>query len=324
MHRLAATCVAVLSAVAFSCGDGAPAATTTTPLATTPSQGDRCGDGDYGPRQTAYAAARAGEVPPDRPLRLGSAVAAVPESLFSGVEYIGCTTEEIAGLGFEQMGWTNGIGLLLLSWQEWPDDDDSGALPFGGSSRQAGIVQVSAMDVMATERTRVVHLFDGFRVITVATFSLTTLSVDQAEEIGWAVYDALPIGTATQGRGGGSRTVDDFLAALQTDQVSVGDARAIDEISPFTSILGIAHTTSQFTVSGSDIIVFDFGALGAARRAKESVSSDGFTIAHEPYEMAAPFPHFWHWDRLLILYLGEDEVLLERMNEVVGRQFAGV
>ncbi len=321
MDRIAVTCAAALLVLVVACGGGDTTRATSSFVPVTAASG--CSGGDYRSRAALYSAAQAGEVPSGTPRRLGRAVAAVPPALFSSVLYVGCSAEEVDDLGFEQMVWSNGIGLLLISWQEWPDDGDMGVLPFGGTSRQAGVVQVAAMDETAVERSRVVHLFDGFRVLTVATFSLTTLSIEQAEEIGWAVYDALPVDmNETSGRGV-SRTTDQFTSSLESDQITVGDPGGVDEMSPFTATLGIAHTTTRFTVAGSEIRVYDFGAIGAARRAAASVSTDGYTIAHFPFEAVAS-PHFWSWDRLIILYMGDDTTLIERMNEVVGPPFAGV
>lgn len=323
MRRLLVMCVAVLSAFVFACGSGDATRAAGPSVSTSVTTASGCGAGDYGSRPDLYAAAQAGGVGPAGPMHLGEAVEEIPDPLLSGVLYVGCRTEEVDGLGFEQMAWTNGIGLLLVSWQEWPDDGDTGMLPFGGSSRQAGVVQVAAMDVTAVERSRVVHLFDGFRVVTVGTFSLTTLSIDQVEEIGWAVYDALPVDLGRRVGLGASRTTEDFIASLQSDQIPIGDPEGIDEMSPFTATFGIAHTTTRFTAAGNEIWVFDFGGVGAALRAMQSVSSDGYTIAHYPYEVVAS-PHFWAWDRLIVLYMGDDAVLIERMNEIVGPQFAGI
>jgi hypothetical protein len=220
------------------------------------------------------------------------------------------------------MAWTNGIGLLLVSWQEWPGDRAIVMAPFGGSTHQAGVVEVSAIDEMANERTRVVHLFDGVRVVTVATYSLTTLSIERVEEVAWAVYDAIPADASNRVGVGASRSLDEFLTALPSDQVLVGDPEGLSEMSPFTATMGMAHATYLFTAAGRPVKVFDFGGVGAADRAAAAVSSDGYTIAHVPYNVTAT-PLYWQWDRLIIQYMGGNEVLIARLDEVLGPKFAG-
>lgn len=292
------------------------------PVETAPVGGTNCAGADFRSRAATYEAARSGEIPPGRPAQLGAAIDEVPPGLFTGVVYIGCTAEEIDELTFERMVWTNGIGLLVVSWQEWPGDGTLGGLPFGGESRQAGIVQVSAMDTDALERTRVVHLFDGVRVVTVATFSLTTMSVERVEELAWSTYDGIPLDSTSRKGVGVTRGLEDLIAELPSNQVPVGDPEGLEELSPFTEVLGIANASYQFTAGGNTVGVFDFGANGAASRAAAAIAPDGYTIDHIPYDVDGT-PRFWRWDRLIVEYTGHDGVLLARLEEVIGPPFAG-
>lgn len=313
-----------LSLVISACGGGtggpdpsiAPVSEIPAPVV-----GVTCFGGDFQARSALYESVKAA-VPADVPSQLSMAIEAVPPTLLGGLIYAGCSAEQVDDLKFEQMAWTNGIGLLLVSWQEWPGDGDIIGVPFGGSAHQAGVVEVSAIDEMAIERTRVVHLFDGVRVVTVATYSLTTLSVEQAEEIAWAVYDAIPVDASNRVGVGASRSLDEFLAALSSDQVLVGDTEGLSEMSPFTATMGMAHATYLVTAAGSTLTVFDFGGVGAADRAAAAVSSDGYTIAHVPYDVTAT-PHYWQWDRLIVRYMGGNALLIARLDEVVGPSFAG-
>lgn len=312
----------VLAVLAPSCGGGEAADPTTqgTDAPASPVS-DGCSGVDFRARVGVYADAQAGTIDPAVPANLGPAVNAVPAGLFTGVLYGGCASESANGLGYEQMMWTNGIGVLSVSWQEWPDDGPLAALPFGGQSRQAGIVQVAATDVEGRERTRMVHLYDGMRVLTVATYSLTTLSIEQAEEIAWAVYDALPV--RTSGRViEASRTFEELFEALPSDTLSVSGLEDVEEMSPFTAAVAIPAVTRRFLVGGSVVTAFDFGALGSADRAAGSISSDGFTIARMPYD-AGVSPRYWRWDRVILQYMGTDRELLERLVVVLGQPFAG-
>ncbi len=295
---------------------------TTISEAPAPTAATNCSLGDFGARSTMFESALAGGIPADVPPQLGTAIESVSPTFFGSVLYLGCSTEQVDEFTFERMAWTNGIGLLLVAWQEWPGDGDLVGVPLGGGTRQAGVVEVSSIDEMAIERTRIIHLFDGVRVVTVATFSLTTLSIESVEEIAWAVYDAIPVDASSRTGVGASRSLEAFVAALASDEVSVGDPEGLSEMSPFTATLGMAHATYQLTAAGNDVKVFDFGAVGAANRAAAAVSRDGYTIAHSPYEVVAA-PRYWQWDRLIIQFMGENELVIERLNDVVGPAFAG-
>lgn len=308
--------------VLTACGgstDAAPGATTPpqSVASTTPSA---CSGVDFRARVARYGEAGRGEIAYLPPPTLGSAVAAVPDGLFTGVAYAGCDAEVIDGLGFEQMMWTNGIGVLSLSWQEWPDDGPLLSLPFGGESRQAGIVQVSATDTDGRERTRIVHLFDGRRVVTAASFALTTLSVEQLEEITWAIYDALPLpGPAAVSP---QRGLEELLATIESDTISVSAVEGVSALVPFTENLAMPVATRSFIAGGATMFAYDFGAVGATDRAQAAVAADGYTIARNPYTVVAT-PRFWRWDRIILTYQGDDPELLARLVEVLGQPFAG-
>ena len=306
-----------------ACGGSAETATTSTlttmAASTTPPD---CAEIDTSSRAVLYQAVQDGAIPAEMPPRLKLAMEEVPPDLLTSLLYAGCAAERVDDLAFERVAWTNGIGLMVVALQEWPGEGALVGLPFGGEAHQAGVVQVSAADEMANERTRVVHLFDGVKVVTVATFSLTTLSIEKVEEIAWAIFDVMPLDPSNRTGIGASRSLGDFLAAVPTNQITVGDPEGIPDLSPFTLTLGMAHATYSVTALGSVLTVFDFGAVGAADRAAAAISRDGYTIAHGPYEVDGT-PRYWQWDRLIIQYMANDSALIERLDEVVGPVFAG-
>jgi hypothetical protein len=314
--------VALMVALA-ACGGGTEVVTTTTsPEVAGSAAHTGCVEIDTSSRAVLYQAVQDGAIPAEMPPRLKASMEAVPPDLMTSLLYAGCAAESVDDLAFEKSVWTNGIGLMVVALQEWPGDGALVGLPFGGKAHQAGVVQVSAADEMADERTRVVHLFDGVKVVTVATFSLTTLSIEQVEELAWAVFDVMPLDPSNRTGIGTSRSLDELLAALPTNQITVGDPEGISDLSPFTLALGMAHASYIVTSLGNVLTVFDFGAVGAADRAAAAVSSDGYTIAHGPYEVEGT-PRYWQWDRLIIQYMGNDAALIERLDEVVGPVFAG-
>jgi len=314
--------VALMVTMAACGGSPGAVATTTTPEAGTSTADTDCVEIDTSSRAVLYQAVQDGAIPAEMPEQLKKSMEAVPPDLLTSLLYVGCAAERVGDLTFERTVWTNGIGLMIVSLQEWPGDGALVGLPFGGEAHQAGVVQVSAADEMVGERTRVVHLFDGVKVVTVATFSLTTLSIEKVEEVAWAIFDVMPLDPSNRTGIGASRTLDDLLASLPTNQIAIGEPDDIPDLSPFTLALGMAHATYSVTALGTVLMVFDFGAVGAADRAAAAVSGDGYTIAHGPYEVEGT-PRYWQWDRLIIQYMGNDSALIERLEEVVGPVFAG-
>lgn len=76
------------------------------------------------------------------------------------------------------------------------------------------------------------------------------------------------------------------------------------------------------SVDGQGVQVYAFPDARAAGEAAATVSKDGRKIG-----LAAPFwigpPHFFRRSNLLVLYLGDDRKLLQRLQDVLGPQFAG-
>lgn len=316
--------------VLAACGGEAPAdVTEATPASTIPAAVAQCpsgvitarGDGaDYLNLAGSHQRALEGGIPDGRPAFLGQASDAIPSEMMVGLEYTGCSA-----LGppsnFEEMAWSNGLGLLLISWHEWPKVADPSTTPFGGTSRQAGVVQVSHVETGTEEaRMRVVRLFDGLKVVSVSTYGLTTMSIEQVEEVAWTVYDGLPVdmdGGETSGA-----TVSEVLDAVRSDAVTVSDAEGIADVSPFTARTGAAHTSYTANVGGTNVILYDFGIPHVADRAASMISLDGFSVAHQPYDWTGD-PHFWQLGRVILLYQGTSETVLELLVEELGAPIAG-
>lgn len=326
MARTSITLVFLL--VLAACGGGGAAPTTTAPVVATLAPAS-CpsgvigaqGDGpDYLNIVGSHTRATNGQIPDGRPVFLGPASAGIPADLMVGLTYTGCTS--LGGVSnFEEMAWTNGIGLLLVSWFEWPKVADPSTAPFGGTASQAGVVEVSEMETGTEDsRMRVVRLFDGLKVVSVSTYGLTTMSIEQVQDLAWAVYDGLPIdmhGAEAEGT-----TVDDVLAAVRSDQRTVSEAVGIDAVSPFTSRAGAAHTSYSAVIDGTDVVLYDFGTPDVAQRAADLISPDGYTIAHQPYDWSGQ-PHFWLLGRVILLYQGGSESFLEFLTSELGTPVAG-
>lgn len=317
----------VMLLVAAACGGEAPTATSAPSSATTLSPSD-CpsgilasrGDGaDYLNIVGSFGVASEGRITDSTPTHLGPASAGIPSELMVGLEYTGCTS--LGGVSnFEEMAWSNGIGLMLISWFEWPRVSDPSSAPFGGEATQAGVVQVSHIETGTEDsRMRVVRLFDGLKVISVSTYGLTTMGIDGVELVAWAVYDGLPIDM--EGAPEIGTTVDGVLAIPRSDQRTVSEATGVTAVSPFTARAGAVHTSYSAVIDGTDVLLYDFGVPEVAQRAAQMISVDGYSIAHQPYTWTGE-PHFWRLGRVIVLYQGSSRTFLEFLTEELGDPIA--
>lgn len=279
------------------------------------------GDGaDYLNIAGSFERAQNGAIPDDEPTYLGPASKNISEDLMIGLVYTGCTS--LGGVSnFEEMAWTNGLGLMLISWYEWPKVADPSTAPFGGEADQAGIVEVSTMETGTQDaKMRVVRLFDGLKVVSVSTYGLTTMSIDQVQDVGWVIYDGLPIDM--NGAEGSGATVGEVLDAVRSDAVTVSEAIGTQEVSPFTARAGAAHTSYSAVIDGTEVLLYDFGTAQVADRAVQMISTDGFSIAHQPYDWSAD-PHFWQLGRVILLYQGASETFIAFLVDELGSPIAG-
>jgi hypothetical protein len=313
--------------VVSACGGGDTAATTvaaaasTLPPAECPSGVlDARGDGpDYLNIVGSFAAAGEGRIPDGVPTHLGPAVTAIPSEQMVGLAYTGCSS--LGGpSNFEEMAWSNGIGLMLVSWFGWPRVSDPSAASFGGEASQAGVVQVSRIETGTEDsRMRVVRLFDGLKVLSVSTYGLTTMGIDGVEQVAWAVYDGLPVDL--EGAPEIGITVDGVLDIPRSDQRTVSEATPVSAVSPFTARAGAVHATFSAVIDGTDVLLYDFGMPDVAQRAAQMLSIDGYSIAHQPSTWSGE-PHFWRLGRVIVLYQGSSGGFLEFLTAELGDPIA--
>lgn len=118
---------------------------------------------------------------------------------------------------------------------------------------------------------------------------------------------------------------------LVTDQVSLIDhlrAKGLtveitgDVQQPFFSAQGaLLRISGGELTQPADVQVFDYDTAEAATADVEQIGPDG-----RPRTMmiswVAP-PHFFHRERVVVLYTGSDPALLRLLTEALGLQFAG-
>ena len=106
-----------------------------------------------------------------------------------------------------------------------------------------------------------------------------------------------------------------LLAALEAAgaKVEIGDSITQEFFSPE------GHTVK---VNGADLQVFEYENAEAMEKEASQVAPDGGSIGTSMLTWIDT-PHFYNTGRIIVLYLGNDQALLDLLNKVIGPQFAG-
>jgi hypothetical protein len=75
-------------------------------------------------------------------------------------------------------------------------------------------------------------------------------------------------------------------------------------------------------VNGQGVQVFEYAEASKADSEAKRVSSNGLTIGNsKPSWLSSP--HFFKTEKLLVLYVGDDPIILGILQSTLGNQFAG-
>ena len=75
-------------------------------------------------------------------------------------------------------------------------------------------------------------------------------------------------------------------------------------------------------VNGADLQIFEYGSAEEMKKEAEKVAPDGGSVGTSMM-MWMDVPHFYKTGRIIVLYLGNDNAILDLLNTVIGAQFAG-
>lgn len=127
-----------------------------------------------------------------------------------------------------------------------------------------------------------------------------------------------PVDTAVASTAVQTAVVDDLnnmMAALQAADVPVELGEPVEQ--PFFSVQG-----QTLKVNGQDVQVFVYDTAEAMESEAAQIAADASTIGTSmPTWMDTP--HFYKMGRILVLYVGQDQTVLEQLNNIFGPQFAG-
>lgn len=124
------------------------------------------------------------------------------------------------------------------------------------------------------------------------------------------------VSNESAGEGGAAvSTLRSFVQALEERGVEVETEGEVDQ--PFFSPPGI-----MLSVAGEDVQVFEYDTEAARQEASEAISADGTAIGTSQVHWIGT-PRFWAGGRILVLYLGGDETVVEHLSAVLGSPIAG-
>ncbi len=127
-----------------------------------------------------------------------------------------------------------------------------------------------------------------------------------------------------------------LLVACATN--SAPEPASIEDLGSFSQALRAAGATIEsiemvqqvfftvegqiFKVDGADVQVFEYKSAEAMEAEAALVSADGGSVGTSMVTWMAT-PHFFKSGRLLVLYVGDDAVIIDLLKSVMGEQFAG-
>ena len=123
------------------------------------------------------------------------------------------------------------------------------------------------------------------------------------------------IGSMTEIPSHDLNSTDELVERLRATgaEVTVGEPLS----QPFFEVIGqIIH------VNDEDIQVFEFADETAAENAASQISPDGSSTGTTMITWVAP-PHFYRAGKLIVLYVGENEDVINLLVSTLGTQFAG-
>ena len=106
-----------------------------------------------------------------------------------------------------------------------------------------------------------------------------------------------------------------LLSKLRAAGASIEVVGEVDQ--PFLSITG-----TMIKLQGEDVQVFQYSSAAEMEAQAALISRDGTAVGTRKIHWIDA-PHFFKQERVLVLYVGNDEKVQEALKAVLGPQFAG-
>jgi hypothetical protein len=149
--------------------------------------------------------------------------------------------------------------------------------------------------------------------VNTAVPAANTLAASTAAATAAGAVSTLAASTAVQTAA--VQDLNSLMAALQAAGVTVGSAGAVSQ--PLFNVPG-----QSLTVNGQEVQAYVFDTPQAMEAAAAEVAADGSTIGTTTPTWTSD-PHFYKADRLLVVYVGQDQKIMDILSNAFGAQFAG-
>ena len=110
-------------------------------------------------------------------------------------------------------------------------------------------------------------------------------------------------------------TYDELVAALRDN------GSAVESLDPISQPFFVPEGR-VISVDGSEVQVFEYPNEEDSRLAAGTISSDGGSIGTSMVSWVEA-PHFFRTGNLIVLYVGEEDAIIEALEVVLGPQIAG-
>ena len=106
-----------------------------------------------------------------------------------------------------------------------------------------------------------------------------------------------------------------LLSNLSASGLSILEAGEISQ--PFFDVKG-----KSVSINKSNIQIFEYNSPEAMEAVSKSISADGTIIKRTNVDWIDA-PHFYKSGRIIVIYIGKDETIINLLEKILGKQFAG-
>jgi hypothetical protein len=118
---------------------------------------------------------------------------------------------------------------------------------------------------------------------------------------------------------GGSTTTGSALDSLLATLQGAGlNASVGEDVSP--ALFSVAG--KRLTLNGEELQVYEYPSAEAAQADAGSVAADGSSVGTKMIDWIST-PHFFRSGNMILIYVGENQTVLQTLQSLLGAQFAG-
>lgn len=83
-----------------------------------------------------------------------------------------------------------------------------------------------------------------------------------------------------------------------------------------------SHDAHRLDLPNTTLAVLEYSSEAEAQAVMATISPEGFGVGNYMVDWVSE-PHFYHVNRLIVLYVGRDQSVVNQLQQLLGPQFAG-